>query len=408
MFFAKEFSTSKALQLCLGVSAFAYFIVFSSWIGRQSVTAKAVEDLSYRCQPYLQNCEVFYFLNALPQGYSQTTWYMFIFGVLVFIGYLLLKKKWLEASILLLIPYLWHTANTFIITDFARDNYEYYVVIFTSILLFFPHKEFFLKLSLVLFYVLSTFAKVHPAWITGGYFTNLQLGLPLFPNWSIPLLTNFVMFAELIGAWFLLSKHPWLQRTALTFFIIFHIYSGILVEYRYPATVLPMILAVFGPFYRWTPPPFTKRSLLGWSLVTLLVFLQLTPKMIPGDEKLTLEGNGYGLYMFDSNHQCVSEATYHYNNGQTETVSAASSLARNRCDPYRYWFFYNQICERYPDTERIAWTFDHSINGDDFLRIIDVEDVCSLQYKPFSRNEWIKTHSDNPEAVGKPVKNIYY
>lgn len=408
MFFTREFSTSKALQFCLGVSAFAYFIVFASWVGRQTITARSLADLSYRCPPYFQNCEAFYFLNALPQGYSQTIWYMFIFGTLVFVGYALLKKKWLEASLALLIPYLWHAANTFFITEYARDNYEYYVFIFTSILLFFPHKEYFIKLSLVLFYVLSTFAKIHPAWITGSYFTNLQLGLPIFPNWSIPLMTNLVMLAEMIGAWFLLSKNPLFQRTALVFFITFHLYSGILVEYRYPATVLPMILAVFGPFYRWTPPPFTKRSLIGWGLVVFLVFMQLTPKMIPGDEKLTLEGNEYGLYMFDSNHQCVSEVVYHYVDDYESTDTNTSSLARNRCDPYRYWFLYNQICEKDPDIESISWTFDHSINGDDFLRIIDVEDVCSLEYKPFSRNEWIKTHADDPEPVGKPVKNIYY
>ena len=400
MFFVQEFTHNKVLQICLGVSTFAYFIVFSSWIGRQMVTNKAVTDLTYRCQPYLQNCEAFYFLNALPQGYSQTLWYMFIFGALVFIVYLLMKKRWLEACILLLLPYLWHAGNTFIMTDFARDNYEYYVFIFTSILLFFPHKEFFIKLSLVLFYVLSTFAKVHPAWITGGYFTNLQLGLPLFPAWSIPLLTNFVMLMEMVGAWFLLSKHPWLQRTALAFFITFHLYSGILVEYRYPATVLPMILAVFGPFYRWTPPPLTKRSVLSWSLMALLVFMQLTPKMI--------EGNGYGLYMFETNHQCVSEATFNYNNGASETESEVSSLARNRCDPYRDWFLYNKLCERYPDIDSISWTFDHSINGDDFLRIIDVANVCALDYKATSHNPWIKTYNDNPEAVGKAVKNIYY
>lgn len=408
MFFSQEFLHSKALQWCLGVSTFAYFLVFSTWIGRHTITTRAVADLSYRCPPYFQNCEAFYFLNALPDGYSQTIWYMFMFGSLVFIVFLLAKQKWQEASIVLLIPYLWHAANTFLITEYARDNYEYYIFIFTSVLLFFPHKEFFIKLSLVMFYVLSTFAKIHPAWIAGSYFTNLQLGLPLFPQWSIPLMSNLVILAEMLGAWFLLSKNLVLQRTALVFFIAFHLYSGILVEYRYPATVLPMVLAVFGPFYRWQPAPLTKRSLLGWALMALLIFMQLIPKFIPGDEKLTLEGNEFGLYMFESNHQCISHATYYYTNGQIQQATDTSSLARNRCDPYRYWFYFNQICERSTDIERITWTFDHSINGADFLRIVDTADVCKLEYKPFERNDWIKTHADNPVPVGKPVKNIYY
>lgn len=142
--------------------------------------------------------------------------------------------------------------------------------------------------------------------------------------------------------------------------------------------------------------------------MVLLIFLQLTPKMIPGDEKLTLEGNYYGLYMFESNHQCISNATYYFEDETTETETHTSMSARNRCDPYQYWFRFNEICEHKPEVERVAWTFDHSINGNSFLRIVDLEDACSVDYSPFGRNEWIKTHEDNPPAMGKPAKNLYY
>lgn len=408
MLFTHEFNANRVLQAALAVVPFIYFIVFYGWVRSHMVTTDLIANYGYRCPVYFQNCEWLYFLNALPQGYSQTVFYMFLFGVLVWMVYLLTQQKWREAAYVALIPYLWHAANVFVLTDYAHGNYEYYVFVFTSIILFFPHKEFFAKLSLVLFYMLSTFAKIHPAWIAGSYFTNLQLGLPLFPDWSIPLFTNLVMLMEMVGAWFLLSKHWWLQRTVLVFFILFHLYSGILVEYRYPATVLPMLLVLFGPWYRWTPPPFTKRSLWGWGLAALLIFMQLTPKMIPGDEKLTLEGNHYGLYMFESNHQCISEATYYYADGRTEEETRIGTSARNRCDPYRYWFKFNEVCEDQPELERVAWQFDHSINGDDFLRIVDLENACAVDYEPFSHNEWIKTYEDDPEAVGKPVKNIYH
>jgi len=404
----QEFYSNKVLQACLAVIPFIYFIVFYGWTSNRSTTVNSLTDYGYSCPPYFQNCEWLYFLETLPYGYSQTLFYMLIFGLLAWAVYLLTEKRWREASYVLIVPYVWHAAHVFILTDSARGNYEYYVFVFTTIILFFPHKEFFAKLSLVLFYVMSTFAKIHPAWIAGSYFTNLQLGLPLFPDWSIPLWTNLVILAEMLVAWFLLSKHPILQRTALLFFICFHLYSGILVEYRYPATVLPMVLVLFGPWYRWTPPPLTKRSLVGWGLVALLIFMQLTPKMISGDEKLTLEGNSYGLYMFESNHQCRSEAVYHYVDGSMINETRVGVSARNRCDPYRYWFRFNEKCEHQSDLERISWVFDHSINGDEFLRIVELENACSVDYKPFSHNEWIKTHQDNPEAVGRPVKNVYY
>jgi len=406
--FTDEFKESMAARAALCVIPFTYFIVFTGWFSRSMITVEIVAANNHVCPAYFQNCEWLYFLSALPDGYSQSILYMFLFGVLTFAVYLLTQKEWRLASLVLIIPYLWHGANVFLFTDYANGNYEYYLFLFTSIILFFPHKEFFAKLMLVMFYVLSTFAKVHPAWIAGTYFTNLQTGLPIFPNWSIPLWTNFIILAELIGAWFLLSSRPILQRTALAFFVAFHLYSGILVGYRYPATVLPMVLAVFGPWYRYQVPPFTKRSVIGWSLMVLLICFQMLPKLIPGDEKLTLEGNQYGLYMFDSNHQCISEAIIYYRNGEVRQNLDAAVLARDRCGPYRYWYRFNNVCDANDEVERISWKLDHSINGEPFLRIIDIPDACAVEYHPFKHNEWIKTHEDNPEVIGRPFKNLYY
>lgn len=408
MFFSEEFSSNKILQAALAVITFNYFIVFYSWIGRSMVSRSSLSDLSYSCPTYFQECDRFYFLTSLPAGYSQTIFYMLLFGVLAWVVYLLTEKQWKQAATVLIVPYLWHLAVVFLLTDNAHANYEYYVIIFATIIIFLPHKEYFTKLAIVLFYFLSTFAKIHPAWIAGSYFTNLQLGLPFFPEWSIPLWTNLVILVEMIGAWFLLSKHPILQRSVLVFFICFHLYSGVFVQYRYPATVLPMLLVMFGPWYRWTPTPLTRRSLVGWGLIALLIFMQLTPKMIYGDEKLTLEGNHYGLYMFEANHQCISIATAYFNTDRQPVEDVRTSYnARSRCNPYGTWFYYGEICEHDPTIERIALTFDHSINGEPFLRIVDTDNVCDLEYKPFSHNEWIKTQADAPIVNGRPAKNNY-
>jgi hypothetical protein len=85
-----------------------------------------------------------------------------------------------------------------------------------------------------------------------------------------------------------------------------------------------------------------------------------------------------------------------------------SASARSRCNPYTYWFTLKQYCEKKENVDRIAWTFDHSINGDPFLRIVDEQNVCNLEYKPFSHNDWIKRHSDNPEIIGTPARNVFY
>jgi hypothetical protein len=115
----------------------------------------------------------------------------------------------------------------------------------------------------------------------------------------------------------------------------------------------------------------------------------------------------YGLYMFESNHQCVSQATVHRADGTTENLRDESTSARDRCDPYSYWFRIHTLCSRDESIDHVAWTFDHSINGGPFLRIVDVQDACILKYHPFRHNEWIMTEKDAPEMRGHPVENIY-
>ena len=58
--------------------------------------------------------------------------------------------------------------------------------------------------------------------------------------------------------------------------------------------------------------------------------------------------------------------------------------------------------------ERIEWSLDHSINGNEFLRIVDTQDACQLEYKPFSHNDWLLLDDDNPKVIGQPVKNFFH
>jgi hypothetical protein len=265
-----------------------------------------------------------------------------------------------------------------------------------------------MRLGLVGCYFLSSTIKFDTGWILGSYFTSLQTGLPIFGNTLAPLFTNFVTLMELIGAWFLLGEKSVARTVAFTFFFIFHLYSGILIGYRFPVIALAMLVILFGVDYRRTRPPLTLRSLWGWGLAALIVFVQLYPVVfIPGDQKLTLEGNKYGFYVFEANHECISTVTVYRTDGSATTTVTESANARYRCDPYSYWFTEKQICLRDPTVVRIAWTFDHSIDGGPFYRIVDVPDLCALTYSPFTHNGWIRTPPAAP-AVGLPLKNIYY
>jgi hypothetical protein len=132
-----------------------------------------------------------------------------------------------------------------------------------------------------------------------------------------------------------------------------------------------------------------------------LVCLQLIPQLISGDEQLTMEGNFYGLYMFEANHQCFGEISR--DNVVIEKFS--ESNARARCDPYATWFrAKNRNCSDAAHKYRMV--FNHSINGNPFRQIVNEPDLCSLQYRPFSHNEWIKDETTAP-AVGLPAQNTY-
>lgn len=407
-FSIKEIETSTILQWVFGALLLTYYVTFSGYVARSIITIESYINNTYTCWPYFQSCGQYYFLSTLPYGYTQPILYSFFFGIMTLIAVLMWKKDWVLAHMLLSVLFIWRCLVLFVLTGSGGGNYDYYDIIFTLILLALPFKLFFIRLAFVLLYFLAATIKIHEGWILGSYFTALQTGLPLFPDNLTPLFTNLVIFMQIVGAWFLLSSNKLLQRTALFYFLCFHFYSGILVYYRYLTTTIPLLIILFGVQFSALKTPLNRKSIPGWVLVVALFCLQFTPIIIAGDQKMTLEGNQYGLYMFEANHQCMSSQTVTFTDGSTTTKDRASYSARNRCDPYQYWFNAKQTCERYGNIASIAWTFDHSINGGPFYRIVDEANICELEYKAFKHNNWIKLPADNPEIIGYPVKNVYF
>jgi len=406
-FSINEIASSVALKWVFGSLCLSHLVTFLNWFSLSTLTVSMYQAGNHTCQPYFQDCGRWFFLQTPPDGYSQSVLYAVLFAFILFAVHAAAKQRWTLAHALFMPAFLWHSIVILLLSEELSLNFQYYVLIFSVIFLFLPHKEYFLKFSLVLLYFLSTTVKIHESWVLGTYFSSLKLGLPLFPKWSIPFWTNLVILMEMVAAWWLLSRPGWKQQTVFVFFVCFHLYSIMLVGYRYPLFVLPILYILFGVFYRYQNAPFDRKSLAGWVLMILLCCLQTISHLIPGDAKLTLEGNKYGQYMFEANHQCVTEATIHYYGGATRDIRVESGRAFVRCNPYNIWFRFDQYCQGDAAIERIAWTLDHSINGGPFYRIVDVENACALSYKPFSRNEWIKTEKDQLQIMGRPVENWY-
>ena len=402
VFSVDEIYDDIVLKFFSGAILIGFHVTFASWIYSPLSTVRAVTQNFHVCWPMFQNCQVLIWLSTLPDGYSQTTVYMGLFGLMVLCGYFMLQGRWTGVHVVIGLLFLAKMYFTSINYVENKGNYDYYHNAYCIIFLLLPHKKFFSQLAVVLFYFMSTASKIHPSWILGQYFTAMADGLPIFPMGSEIFMTNLVIVMEMFGAWFLFSKNRLVQRSVFLFFVVFHLYSGILVGFRYPTTVLPALLILFGPWFEAPKKvPLDRRAIPGWSLVGVLLVAQLLPHMIEGDEKLTLEGNFFGLYMFEANHQCFGTIK----SGERVVRNFNSTNPRLRCDPYEYWFRAKNTFCRSPG-QAYSFQMNHSINGGPFYRIIDEPDLCKLEYKAFSHNAWIKTEKE-AAMIGRPAKNSY-
>ncbi len=439
VFSISEIEGQPILQWAFGALLFYFFVTFSVWINASYITVETAERGAI-CWPYLKNCGDFYFLHQLPYGYSQGILYMLFYGVLMTIVYYMWKQQWVRAHMLMTGLFLWKFLVLFLLSYVSGGPYDYYHIALLSVLLFVPHKEFFLKVAFVWMYFMSVTVKFTPAWVLGTYFTSMDTGIPLFPRWSIIFATNIVIFVQIVECWFLLSRNWVLQRLSLVFALFFHLYSGILVGYNYPSVTLPIIAIMFGPMYRYTPIPFNRKAIAGFCVIAAIGLFQLLGFVTPTNRYLTLEGYRFGMFMFEANHQCAATITERTTrtpdtSGDFERVAGMercedfycivkkattktaigsdielryeSATARNRCDPYNWYSRLKSLCERDPSIRSIALTFDHSINGEPFYRIVDTPDICALNYTFFKHNEWIKLPPE-AENVGFPHRNWYY
>jgi hypothetical protein len=387
-----------------GAVLLGFLATFRGWQMSMSTTVQGREYGQVVCWPFFQDCERLIWMETLPHGYSQMTFFMALFGLILLAAYALVRNRVVMAHgtiLLLFVAKIYLTLQSFT----YNANYDYYHTMFCLVFLFLPHKRFFGSLSLVIFYYFSTATKIHPSWTLGLYFSALESGLPIFPDGIEPVLTNLVIFMEMIMAWFLFSHRKWLQRVVFGFFVLFHLYSGTLVGYHYPTIVMPALILFFGPhFVPFARVPVDRRSLAGWLCMAALFGVQMIAQVIPGDSKMTLEGNFYGLYMFEANHQCVVTFTDEQGN---EFFRAENTSARKRCDP---WQFLNMAQYRFCDSldgTKIRYRMIHSINGGPFYETVNEPDLCALRYHPFRHNRWIKDQKTAP-IVGRPLKNLYW
>lgn len=403
-----EIARSRTLQLAAGVLLLGWLLEFQSWFRFPDFTLNAVRDGLHLCWPWFQSCGEWYFLTTGTLGYSQSVLYAGLWALMALALLALVYRKYAYMHAIFFVLFAWEVLGMFFAYRFAV-NYWYFHLLMAALFLCARGKLAFLRVAVVVFYVFAGIIKLTPSWISGEYFSALSQGLYLFPDMLIPVATGAVILMELVLVWYLLSSRREYRLSVLAILFVFHTYSVIYVGFTYPTVVLPMVLVVFlsNEEVRIRVRTF-MRSIAGTVIVGFFVAVHLVPLFIHGDVRITLEGNKYGNYMFRANYQCESRATFVHTSGRAVVKDSTSFFANYRCDPYGHYFYLKQMCVNDETIERIAWTFDTAVDGSPFMRIVNVENACELEYTPFLHNEWIRLPGeDEVEIVGIPAKNRY-
>lgn len=288
IFGIKEIEESKILQFLFYAISFSFFATFNSWIGNGAVTVSNFLSNDYVCPPYFLSCGKFYFLEMLPLGYSQSFFYVCLYLLLLFGIYSAVNKKWEQAHMVILVCLIWKIVWGFLLTYGLLGNYDYYDMLLAFVWLFLRNKEYFAKVTFVLFYFLASTIKIHDGWILGNYFNSLYTGAPIFSKTFLPFLTNFVILMQIVGAWFLLSKNRTLYWLAFSYFLLFHIYSGVIVHYRYITISIPALLILYGTWKEFNVLKISRKTIFGYLFLLFLLLCQMIAIIIPGDQKKTL------------------------------------------------------------------------------------------------------------------------
>lgn len=401
----EEIEQSNRVRALYFYIIFANFVVFQEWLRLRILSKGAYNSwMEPLCWPYFLGCEKLLFLNTPPASYSHGIFYSLIFTLLLLSALNLIRKNAAVSHVILAFLVLVSGAIHFIVTPHASFNYFRVVLVLSFFAIFVPNRVFFLRHLVVLLYVIAGTLKIHEGWIQGTYFSTLELGLPLLPDAVIPYLTNYVILLELIGSWGLLAKNNLIRKLSIFQFFAFHLYSIILVDYFYSVLFLPILFLLFRDDEGLAWKPAFRGRVLALPAILVLLGTQYLHLFIKGDVKLTLEGNDWGVFMFDANHQCLSSIAVYDQGVLRESKIRHSTTAYYRCNPYNDWFKIRKYCDA---NATVAWTFDHSINGEPYYRIVETTNACALDYKLWRHNEWIRLPEEGAEIVALPRKNLY-
>lgn len=451
-----EIEKDERLRMILAALNLYFYVTFTDWYGNPALSTLGTETFNFVPTWVFESLRGIIFLNQF--------WTKNYFCLLLFLAlagfFLALRRQCLWAALIL--GFLFLNKTYYYLSELRLiTNYHHIHLILTLAFLISKPKLFFFRLALMCCYLLAAMTKMTPSWLYGEAFNSVPDKLPLLPRSeaAVTWACRGVILLETLGPLLWFSRRRTLRMGSVLAFIAFHLYSAVLVGYRYPTIMLPTLIPAFLNFDKpvHTGYRFVLRHLVPWSLLGFLLAGGLTPFLIPGDVRLTGEGRYLGLFMFDANRA----ATFHaearrgdqrllfyverpwrsaalddpeeyerirrgkvrvklYEKGilirrldpaqsvrdrglavwNPQLFTRPSSISFG--DPYLYYFFGKEFCRRYkPD--RLSLLLHQQLDGHEERHLLlDLPDFCATNpiYHPFRHNEWI--------SISPPARRTFF
>jgi hypothetical protein len=345
-------------------------------------------------------------------------------------AYSTFSEKGVERSRLLLWPLLIAKLYLYVL-DLRLFTTYHHMHVLIVVLLALGSSRFLLQIALAQIYFFSALGKLNDSWLAGEYFHSIPDGLPLLGSSQILLLMASwaVIALEIIGPvlWFT----PWLKvrRASLVCFLIFHLYSGFIVGFRYPILMLGLWYLVLWPLATPVQKNFVRKrsELLGGAVLLFTFLLAWWPYVIASDSRYTYEGRYFSIgNMFDANRQVRFEARFEkggipchiqvfrsmprhgFYDASTRVLWSENSQPfrhltgpvmigevkmnpdyfreahlRSIGDPYLYLSFLQRL-----QPENLNATLNSALNNGEDVRVFQLRGELPT-YRPGSRNEWV-------------------
>ena len=434
--------------ICAALLTYYFLTFFNWWQWSTTISISGNKAFDYAPAAIVQNLHWLIFMDAV-----QTRTYIYLLGILALLG--LFSLFYLRSSLLAmgLMAFLFANKMYFYLSDgrlFA--NFHHFHLFFTLVFLMSRDKLRFFRAALAVGYVMAGVVKINPSWLFGEYFNSLPDKMPFLPKitWVVTAASAGVFLMEFFGplAWF--TSITWLRRFTFFVFILFHLYSGVIVAFWYTSLMLPLAVAAFLRFNRPLQAGyrFVRRDLAPLVILALVIFAGLYHYFLPGDVRLTSEARYYGFFMYDANRQVAFDTEIQKGNKtwklhvfrafQTAATDTAEDVnTQISCefwqdgslrgkfpvarpiedegrvifnplyfvrmnihkigDPYYYYFFARELERRY-QPDHLSLRLDVQLNGHpEIVRLVDIPDFARLNpvYSPFRHNDWIMLPGTN-------------